>query len=140
MRLFVSVLLFWLCSPVAEAVNPHNCVYIGSSIDYSLRKALSDQHGFDNQNVDLKDSNIELLENLPVSEVMAKALAQADVVKFKHLDYAERLKHYTKYNARSLLLKYIYINKQGKINRYIVSAIVNDEMCWLHFNGYLTLS
>lgn len=140
MKLLLPALLLLFSSPVMAAVEPHNCVFIGSSIDYTLRKTLSDQEGFDNQNLDLKDSHIELLDNIPVSDVMAKSLARADVVKFKHLDYAVKLSDYRDKNARNLILKYIYINKQGRKNSYIVSAIVNDETCWLNFNGYLTLS
>lgn len=139
-KLFLPALLLLFFLPITSAVEPHNCVFIGSSIDYTLRKMLSDQEGFDNQNLDLKDSHIELLDNVSVSNVMAKSLARADVVKFKHLDYANRLSDYKNKNARNLILKYIYINKQGRANSYIVSAIVNDENCWLNFNGYLTLS
>lgn len=75
-----------------------------------------------------------------MTNLLAKSLARADVVKFKQLDYSERLKSYTDKNPRNLILKYMYVNKQGRQNRYIVSAIVNDESCWLNFNGYLTLS
>ena len=136
--LIIFVILFTVSAKAT--VEPHKCVYIGSAIGYDLRQQLSENKGFDNENVDLRDSHIELLENVPVTLTLAKWLARKDIVKFTHLDYIERLKDYTEHNARNLIMKYIYRNKQGKVNIYIVSAIVNDNQCWLSFNGYLTVS
>jgi len=60
----------------------------------------------------------------------------------ENLDYDdfEGMKNaFMEYNPRNLIIRYSFVNKEGKENILIGSSIVNDEECSVTFNGYITV-
>ena len=122
------------------SVQKDSCVVIDSSVEIALRQALADDIGLDPDELDLKQSRLELLDNVLITDQLAKQYAREDVVEMKYIDYMDMYNVYKSNHARNLIIKYTYFNKQGKKNVYIGSALVDDSECSLGFKGYLTVS
>lgn len=122
------------------AVQKNNCVVINSAVEIALRQALADDVGLDPDELDLKQSRLELIDNVLITDKLARQYAREDVVETKNSDYMGLYNIYKTNNARNLIVKYTYFNKQGKKNVYIGSALVDDSECSLGFKGYLTVS
>lgn len=122
------------------AVQKNGCVVMNSSVETALRQALADDVGLDPDELDLKQSRLALLDNVLITDQLAKQYAREDVVEMKYIDYMEMYNLYKSNHARNLIIKYTYFNKQGKKNVYIGSALVDDSECSLGFKGYLTVS
>ncbi|MFH8133274.1 hypothetical protein ABU178_03635 [Pantoea osteomyelitidis] len=122
------------------AVQKNSCVVINSSVEIALRQVLVDDVGLDPDELDLKQSRLELIDNVLITDKLAKQYAREDIVETKNIDYMDIYNIYKSNNARNLIVKYTYFNKQGKKNVYIGSALVDALECSLGFKGYLTVS
>ncbi|WP_312242219.1 hypothetical protein [Pantoea sp.] len=122
------------------ALQKNGCVVINSSVEIALRQALAEDVGLKPDDIDLKASRLELIDNMLIADELAKQYAREDIAETSYLDYRSMYKIYKDDNARNLIIKYIYFNKAGKKNIYVGSALVNDSECSVAFKGYLTLS
>ena len=57
----------------------------------------------------------------------------------KWLSIKDYIDTYTAYNARNLLIKFTFKNKENKEDIFLASAITNDSECNVRFNGYIII-
>jgi len=83
---------------------------------------------------------VEVLNLSPVSDALARQLAQTDTKNGNGLSFKDYYSIYHDNGAMTLTVKYTYTNAKGARNVYIVSSLLNNDECSVRFNGYLTLS
>jgi hypothetical protein len=123
----------------SSAVTANPCIVIGSTVDISLIHAMEQDFDIKESEIVKSKTKMVLIDNQVVTEGLAASLAEKAVKETDYLDYDDMKKTYLEYNPRNLIVKYTYVNKEGKENIFIGSSIVNDEECSVDFNGYITV-
>lgn len=79
---------------------------------------------------------------LPGGSALANQLSIEETTRKKSgwVSTNEYKKIFSQDNAKNLTVKFTYINKNGKQNIFIASALVNDNECSVRFNGYITVA
>lgn len=136
---FVISLLFLADISFAAEVKTNPCITPESAIGIGLMDAMEKNMRIDIHTLQRNKTKVSLLENTKVSEKLAEQFAIADEKKSPDswLSVKDYKKIYLEDNARNLIIRYDYENKQSKHNIFIVSALVNDNECSVRFNGYL---
>ncbi|NMP29575.1 hypothetical protein GW590_22250 [Rahnella sp. SAP-1] len=138
MKNFIAMFLIGISSNAfGSMVNP--CVVIGSTVDINLIQAMKQDFGIHEDDILKTKTKLEIIDNQPVTKLLAAQMAKKVVDQFNYVDYDGMRNAFMEYNARNLIVKYTYINKQGKENIFVGSSIVDDEECSVNFNGYITV-
>lgn len=140
--LIVISILFSSGTSFSAETKPNPCVVPESAIGIGLMNAMEQEMRIDMQTLQRNKTKVALLNNTIVSERLAEQFAIADEKKSTNswLSVKDYKKIYLEDNARNLIIKYDYENKEGKHNIFIVSALVNDNECSVRFNDYLIVN
>lgn len=135
------LIVFWLCTacPVMAAAASHPCLKIGRSPDIAIRQVMKDQLKIDVGRIVEDKTKMELLAAKPVTRLLAEEVYQRET-SFHSGDKDETIRLIMGENAKNLIIKYTYKNRDGRENVFISSYIVNDDECSVLFNGYITVS
>ncbi|NMP29574.1 hypothetical protein GW590_22245 [Rahnella sp. SAP-1] len=121
------------------AVKNSPCAVVGSA-DIDLMHAMRYDWGTnDDQDIIKSKTKITLIDNQPVSKLLAEQMAKKAIENLDYDDFEGMKNAFMEYNPRNLIVRYSFVNKEGKENILIGSSIVNDEECSVTFNGYITV-
>ena len=121
------------------AVKNSPCSVVGSA-DIDLMHAMRYDWGInDDQDIIKSKTKITLIDNQPVSKLLAEQMAKKAIENLDYDDFEGMKNAFMEYNPRNLIIRYSFVNKEGKENILIGSSIVNDEECSVTFNGYITV-
>lgn len=132
--------------PAISYAQDYGCATVGASMESSLFDAIKNDLNIDVATIIKDKTKVEILDISPVSKVYAESLARMDYEKDKAknkvaiLDKKSYFDSYYKNQVKSIVAKYIYINKDKEKDIFIASSFMNADECSVRFNGYITLS
>ncbi|EAR3278168.1 Shiga toxin A subunit [Salmonella enterica] len=132
--------------PAISYAHDYGCATVGASMESSLFDAIKNDLNIDVATIIKDKTKVEILDISPVSKVYAESLARMDYEKDKAknkvaiLDKKSYFDSYYENQAKSIVAKYTYINKDKEKDIFIASSFMNADECSVRFNGYITLS
>ncbi|EAS1152310.1 MULTISPECIES: Shiga-like toxin A subunit SciR [Salmonella] len=132
--------------PAISYAHDYGCATVGASMESSLFDAIKNDLNIDVATIIKDKTKVEILDISPVSKVYAESLARMDYEKDKAknkvaiLDKKSYFDSYYENQVKSIVAKYIYINKDKEKDIFIASSFMNADECSVRFNGYITLS
>lgn len=132
--------------PAISYAHDYGCATVGASMESSLFDAIKNDLNIDVATIIKDKTKVEILDISPVSKVYAESLARMDYEKDKAknkvaiLDKKSYFDSYYENQVKSIVAKYIYINKDKEKDIFIASSFMNADECFVRFNGYITLS
>lgn len=135
--LFPLIIVSISCA--AGHVKDDKCKVAISGTGIELMDEMHESMKIDMNSIEEEKTRTELIYNEPVDAVLARQYAAESYKKSpeKWLSAKDYMDTYTDYNPRNLIIKFIFKNKEGKEDIFLVSAITNDYECNVRFNGYI---
>lgn len=138
----ILLVSFILSGPaLAETVKDHPCKVPGSSTGIEMMQLMEDDMRIYIEAVDQSATKKELIANAKVTDRLASQFARQDYREEPNnwTSAADLKKIYSEDDARNLIIKFHYYNKDKKENIFLVSALANKYECGVRFNGYIVV-
>lgn len=140
---FIYTLIFL---PFFSYAGDRECANVGASLEIGLFQNLTETLNIPPSSIEKNKTTVQILDISPVSRVYAKQMAlddhKEDVARKDGLEISEQqyLSIYHDNGVKNITAKYTYQDKEGRVNVFIASGLINADECSVRFNGYLTLS
>ncbi|WP_380180948.1 hypothetical protein [Kalamiella sp. sgz302252] len=137
MKYFLLFLAFFCTCSFAAQVLDNNCKSPISSTSIAMMDEMREKMHINLESIDTGSTKTELLFNEPVSEVLSQYYAERTYEADSSLSVNKYKEIYSKANPVNLIIKFIFKDKEGKEDIFLVSTIANDYECNVEFNGYV---
>ncbi|MEL2243480.1 Shiga toxin A subunit [Leclercia adecarboxylata] len=138
---------FVMLPVLAQAkIGSEQCADVGRAIELATLSSFTDDLKIDRSTILEHKTEVKLLGVFPVSDILAKQLAEDAYKKAmaqKNSIVLSREQYYSIYhddNVKSISAKYTFTNHDGKKNVFIALGYINDNECSVDYGGYLTLA
>lgn len=143
MKNILLILITLSASAFADVIKDDPCKSPKSSTGIQMMRIMEDQLGMGIliDTVDQSATTTELIANTKVSDRLASQFARESYRKSPEdwLSVKDYKKIYSEDDARNLIIKFHYYNKDKKENIFLVSALANKYECGVRFNGYIVV-
>lgn len=142
----INKIIFYLAMITAStgclsAVTPESCVEPGRSVDNGMINAMVSDFGIKEQDLQLDKTKMQLIYQEEITPEMALMYARDDRKSsaFKSEKLEGLMSNYEGGSIKNIIVKYVYENKSGKVNKFIASLLIDDYECSVRFNNYIVL-
>ena len=139
----LTLLLFFLSRSVfSTTIAPTECIKKENDAGDVMYVVMSRDLKLDDTVFDMKKTKAEIIAITPVNHPLAlmygEAQKQLGGVNSEDLTTAEEFAQgFMDNNAKNIIVKYTYEDKQGRRNIFLASTFVSDVDCIVRFNGYI---
>ena len=142
MKRLIMLFLFFSYSAFSTGVDPNRCIKGDNEAITIMNVHLFEDLKVAHAAVDLKKTKAEIIAITPVNHPLALMYGEkehqldgpnSDLVTTPE-EYAQG---FMDNNAKNIIVKYTYEDKQGRQNIFLASTFVSDVDCIVRFNGYI---
>lgn len=139
MSKYVLFLLMLLGQFANAALSAKDCMYIEGSINTDMTDAFTHDFGLSQKDFQWDATIMELVSENKTDFTLANHFATLDKIDYGEdfLGTEDIRKTFLGPNAKNLIIRFTYLNKEHKRNVFLASALIDDDECSIRFNGYI---